>query len=162
MQLRFSPVILSAKPTDEPEILVGPHTDYGSVTILFNKLGGLQALNPATTEWKYVRPEPGCAIINLGDALIKFLGGRVHSALHRVVTPPGEQAMLPRTSVVYHARPNGSVVLQSIVEGDPAEPSAPTADEWIARRVFATTTANYAGPESVLAAMGTEHTFIKL
>lgn len=142
----------------EPEIFLAAHTDFGSVTVLFNKLGGLQALNPATTEWKYVRPEPGCAVINLGDALVKLLGGRVHSGLHRVVTPPGEQATVPRSSVVYFARPNGSIRLQSIVDGDAADPAAPTADEWIARRVFYGATANYVGQDSAAAGLGTEHT----
>jgi hypothetical protein len=49
----------------------GEHTDFGSVTVLFNHMGGLQVLNPDSKEWKYVKPEPGCAVINLGDAIVK-------------------------------------------------------------------------------------------
>jgi len=59
------------------------HTDIGTITILFNVLGGLQILPPgmeATEEnWRYVKPEPGCAIINLGDAMVEWSGGILRS-----------------------------------------------------------------------------------
>ena len=57
---------------DQKSISLGEHTDFGSVTVLFNELGGLQVLNPQSKEWKYVKPEPGCAVINLGDAVAKL------------------------------------------------------------------------------------------
>lgn len=41
--------------------------------------------------WCYVRPLPGHAIVNLGDALVKFSKGGVRSSVHRVVKPPGRQ-----------------------------------------------------------------------
>ena len=50
------------------------HTDFGSVTILFNQLGGLQVCNPSSHEWKYVKPQAGSAIITIGDSLVKLLG----------------------------------------------------------------------------------------
>lgn len=145
-------------PTSAFAITLGAHTDYGSVTILFNKLGGLQVMPPSSTEWKYVRPEPDCAIVNLGDALVKLLGGRVHSGLHRVVTAPGDQATLPRTSVVYFARPNGSVPLTSVFAGDEREATILTADEWIKKRVFFSNTLNYKDAETAKQGLGTEHT----
>ena len=46
------------------------HTDNGSVTVLFNVLGGLQILDE-TDSWRYVRPEPGHAIVNLGDSMVQ-------------------------------------------------------------------------------------------
>ena len=61
------------------------HADFGSVTILFNQLGGLQVRNPSSHEWKYVKPQSDSAIITIGDSLIKLLGERVHRGLHRVV-----------------------------------------------------------------------------
>jgi isopenicillin N synthase-like dioxygenase len=45
------------------------HTDFGSVTILFNWLGGLQIESRTegrTGEWEWVKPIPGHAVINLG------------------------------------------------------------------------------------------------
>lgn len=35
------------------------YKDFGSVTVLFNQLGGLQVIDPMSSEWKYVRPQPG-------------------------------------------------------------------------------------------------------
>lgn len=84
---------------------LGEHTDFGSLTILLNRLGGLQVQLPRSEEWVFVIPVPGCAIVNLGDALVKFTGGILRSNLHRVVCPPGEQAKEVRYSLVYFSRP---------------------------------------------------------
>lgn len=152
------------------------------MTVLFNQLGGLQVVNPESQDYKYVKPQPGCAIINLGDALIKLLGGRLYSGVHRVVGksllsqgrvyvpcsasllppgPPGEQAQSPRHSVVYFARPNGSIKLKSLLDPDDGE-EAMTADDWIAQRARLRRMANFKGEETYLASRGTEHTKPKL
>lgn len=83
--------------------LVG-HTDNGSVTVLFNILGGLQILDD-TDNWCYVRPEPGHAIINLGDSMVQLTGGVLRSNMHRVVPAPGAQSECPRFSVAYVLKP---------------------------------------------------------
>lgn len=97
------------------------HTDIGSITMLFNIVGGLQIL-PADAEnvdanWRYVRPEPGCALINLGDAMVQWSGGILRSNLHRVVTPPGEQAGCTRYSMAYLVRPEANVSMRRLGDG---------------------------------------------
>lgn len=52
--------VTHAPPVNADVITLGEHTDFGSVTVLFNQLGGLQVINPNTNDWKYVKPEPGC------------------------------------------------------------------------------------------------------
>lgn len=37
------------------QLAVGGHTDFGTLSLLVNNLGGLQVLPPGTTEWCYVR-----------------------------------------------------------------------------------------------------------
>ena len=101
--------------------LVG-HTDVGSVTMLFNILGGLQIL-PAGAEnidanWRYIRPEPGCALINLGDAMVQWSGGVLRSNMHRVATAPGQQAGCTRYSVAYFLRPASTVSMRRVAGGD--------------------------------------------
>jgi len=101
--------------------LIG-HNDIGSMTMLFNKLGGLQTL-PAGSEsieanWVYVRPQPGCAIINLGDAMVQWSGGILRSNIHRVTTPPGQQAGCERYSVAYLLRPAAEASMQRLKGGD--------------------------------------------
>lgn len=101
--------------------LVG-HTDLGSMTMLFNIVGGLQIL-PAEvdnndTNWQYVRPKPGCALINLGDAMVQWSGGILRSNMHRVATAPGLQAGSTRYSVAYLVRPESNVSMRRLASGD--------------------------------------------
>ncbi|KZP01751.1 Clavaminate synthase-like protein [Calocera viscosa TUFC12733] len=135
--------LLKAPPAPgEPSLSAGPHTDFGSLTILFNWLGGLQVVLPgASKEWVYVRPVPGCAIVNLGDAMVKFTAGLLRSNIHRVMSPPGEQADQTRFSLVYFSRPENSVVLKRLKGGlidaqplsDQPEPEF-TSKQWFLRR----------------------------
>ncbi|KAJ9645768.1 hypothetical protein H2199_002808 [Coniosporium tulheliwenetii] len=140
-QVRF--VKAPPQPPKDRRTALGEHTDFGSVTVLFNRLGGLQVrlpshikpitpaspapdantngavngsveVNGAEENWAYVRPLPGHAIVNLGDAMVKFTAGVLRSNIHRVVNPPGEQAESTRYSLVYFARPEDEVVLRAL------------------------------------------------
>ena len=128
-----------------------PHTDFGSITLLFNQLGGLQVLPPhETTAWKFVRPIPGHAIVNLGDAMVKLTRGLLRSNLHRVIYAPGAQAEYTRFSLAYLARPQdttimrgleGSSVIPQLAEGEVEEDV--TIKDWMIRRTQALTTDTY-------------------
>lgn len=144
---------------DDNAITFGGHTDFGSITLLFNQLGGLQIINPEDEEWMYVEPRPECAIVNFGDSIVKLLGGRVHSGMHRVVRAPGDQSRLPRVSVAYFMRPNGDVQLKSVMPDDRSstQAKAMTADEWIVHRAVHRNTMNYKGRDSFVLSKGTEH-----
>lgn len=107
--------------TDYSTITLGGHTDIGTITILFNVVGGLQIL-PAGREnamgnWLYVKPEPGYAIVNIGDTVVEWTGGLLRSSLHRVITAPGDQATVPRQSVAYLVRPRNSAAMQRLRGG---------------------------------------------
>ena len=145
---------------DQQDISLGAHSDFGSVTILSNRLGGLQVYPPpgATddegnpmTGWRYVKPLPGHFIVNLGDAMVKLTGGLLKSATHRVVNPPGEeQGRLTRTSLVYFARPEDEIILKPLRgrgskmiddaaakrEADGEIDEEITARDWIIRRAL--------------------------
>jgi isopenicillin N synthase-like dioxygenase len=139
---------------DLPEIQTPGHTDFGTITVLWNWLGGLQVwsdssrgetgftniLDPATggsAEWLWVVPPgPGRAIVNLGDAAVKFTGGMFCSGRHRVVPAPGVQGQFPRYSIVYFVRPEDDIVLKKlkasgIPDGGDDEGDGITAKEWI-------------------------------
>lgn len=103
---------------DKDKVSLGAHTDFGSLSFLHNRLGGLQVLPPSSPDWQYVRPIPGHAICNIGDALALYSGGILRSNMHRIVPPPGVQGMEPRWSVVYFSRPSHNAQLRALDESD--------------------------------------------
>ncbi|KAJ7721834.1 hypothetical protein DFH07DRAFT_760243 [Mycena maculata] len=156
----FSPPILDRQ-------VLSAHT--GWLSIVHNRLGGLQVLPPGTEQWQYVKPIPGHVICNIGDALTILSGGILRSNMHRVVNPPGAQGKNYRFSLVYFARPQDSVVLRALVEDSPliagaiakvADPNkfnqGVTAAEWFARRVKYTRIKNRKGPETWMVGRGME------
>ncbi|GAB7359732.1 hypothetical protein MBLNU230_g6906t1 [Neophaeotheca triangularis] len=129
--------------TDQKSL--GEHTDFGSLTLLHNRLSGLQILPPASPTWSYVKPLRGHCVCNLGDSMVKFTAGVLRSNLHRVVSPAGQQAGLQRMSLVYFCRPEDEVVLRA-VEGSGVVDAAKresgegeetvSAKEWVLRRAL--------------------------
>ncbi|KAK6992924.1 Clavaminate synthase-like protein [Favolaschia claudopus] len=159
---------------------ISAHTDFGSMTFLHNRLGGLQVLVPGAEEWQYVKPIPGHAICNIGDAMVIFSGGILRSNIHRVVNPPGAQGSFDRYSLVYFTRPADTVILRALRDDSDliAEAVAQssesqkfdtgvTALEWLTRRVKNRRAANQKARviptqkgegEAWLKSGGTEHT----
>lgn len=74
----------------EGRVRAGAHSDYGSVTLLFQDTrGGLQVEDPSGEEgWVDVGPREGCVVVNAGDLLARWSNGLVRSTKHRVVEPP--------------------------------------------------------------------------
>ncbi|KAA8652461.1 hypothetical protein EYZ11_005068 [Aspergillus tanneri] len=141
-QVRF--IKAPPQPIDDHRTAMGEHTDFGSITILFNRLGGLQVLPPGEDAiWTYVRPLPGHAIINLGDAMVKFTNGLFRSNIHRVVAPPGEQSTSTRFSLVYFSRPEDDVPLRRLEGTDRIPPlgeddveETVLSKDWVIRRAL--------------------------
>ncbi|KAI4741621.1 Clavaminate synthase-like protein [Aureobasidium sp. EXF-12298] len=96
------------------ELYTPGHTDLGSVTLLFRQpVAALQILNNES-QWKWVKPQDATITINTCDALTALTGGYVKSSVHRVRTPPSDQAHIDRLGVLYFARPNNHVILDPI------------------------------------------------
>lgn len=151
MQISGDQVRFVKSPPQSPSDMrtaLGKHTDFGSITILFNRLGGLQILPPPSLtqigqgpQWTYVKPLPGHCIVNLGDAMVKFANGLVRSNIHRVVSPPGEQAKETRYSLVYFARPEDDVILKRLEGSDiipelEGEEEEINSKEWIKKQAM--------------------------
>lgn len=86
------------------------HTDHGGVTLLWfdDAPGGLQVRRDK--EWVDVRARPGALLLQAGDLLERWTGGRVHAHHHRVVNPPPGPGN-GRQSVVWfhHPEPTAEV-----------------------------------------------------
>jgi hypothetical protein len=64
-----------------------PHTDYGTLTLLFNDSnGGLQVRNKAG-EYIDAPPIENAAIVNVGDLLARWFNDTLKSTEHRVIEP---------------------------------------------------------------------------
>ena len=70
------------------QVRAGEHTDYGSITLLFqDSRGGLQVKSPSG-EFVDATPIEGTVVVNAGDLLARWSNDTIRSTLHRVVEPP--------------------------------------------------------------------------
>lgn len=93
------------------------HYDTDALTILYpGEVGGLQVL-PADGAWLNADPRAGCFIVNIGNMLELWSGGRFRSTMHRVHPPAGRE----RYSIGYFANPNYDTVIRPLA-GIPAAP----------------------------------------
>jgi len=97
---------------NEKDIRAGAHSDYGSITLLFQRPGqpGLEILTDDNSQTWYPVPvnptnEPELPIlVNVGDLLSYWTNWKLKSAVHRVVFPensPGKD----RYSIAYFCHP---------------------------------------------------------
>ncbi|KAI4603857.1 hypothetical protein KJ359_003679 [Pestalotiopsis sp. 9143b] len=128
------------------------HTDFGTITLLANVLGGLQILAPHgrpedKSSWLWVRPQPGCLIVNLGDAMVQWTGGLLWSNVHRISAPPGEQRFSDRYSLALLVRPEREASMRKLTgPGDSSQGDRDVEDcgdltawEWEVRKAMALT-----------------------
>ncbi|KAE8868425.1 hypothetical protein PTNB29_02336 [Pyrenophora teres f. teres] len=125
-----------AQPLSERGHVHTPHTDMGSITVLFTNEPGLQILTAGDSDWEYVAPRTNCAVVNLGDALAMLTGGRTKSALHRVAPLPG-RAMGTRFSFAYLQRPEMGTRVRvpgPMCGEEEGEEEEVLIEEWIGRK----------------------------
>lgn len=73
---------------------VGPHTDYGLLTLLAHDgVPGLEV--EIAGEWVPVTAETNLLVVNVGDMLERATAGRLRSTRHRVTTPEVDRYSFP-------------------------------------------------------------------
>ena len=115
-----------AVPEEEtPRTSMIHHTDFGTITLLANVVGGLQILPPGKDQdatkaevWRWVRPQPGCLIVNLGDAMVQWTGGLLRSNMHRINFAPGQQKTVDRYSLAILARAQHDASMRNRMGGE--------------------------------------------
>lgn len=113
--LHYPAVSKSVFDQGKQQMRAGEHSDYGSVTLLFqDQRGGLQVMTPSG---KFIDATPieGTVVVNAGDLLERWSNDRIKSTKHRVVEPPAitkgeggarEDCYPARYSVVYFCNPD--------------------------------------------------------
>ena len=122
-----------AQPAAERGAAHTPHTDLGSLTVLFTRQPGLQVLPPRAAEWLYVAPRADHAIVNLGDGMATLSNNLFHTCLHRVCPLPG-RAMATRYSFAYLQRAEDTTPMtgvRSALVPALAQDRVLTSAEWI-------------------------------
>lgn len=91
------------------------HTDLGTITLLFRQpVAALQIKDHATGEWKWAKPLDASLTVNTCDALSFLTGGYIKSTVHRVSAPPKDQRGVDRLGLLYFARPQNDLVLNTV------------------------------------------------
>ena len=88
---RGSLVYYPPQPPDlgEEQFGVGPHTDYGCLTLVYqDAVGGLQVAT-RTGEWVTAIPIEGTFVVNIGDLMARWSNDHFKSTPHRVVNSSG-------------------------------------------------------------------------
>ncbi|KAI4859428.1 oxidoreductase [Hypoxylon rubiginosum] len=121
------------------------HTDFGTIALFANVLGGLQILSSHrppedNSAWLWVRPQPGCLIVNLGDAMVQWTGSLLRSNVHRTNFAPGEQRFPDRYSLALLVRPEREASMKNLTgAGEGGEDGDLTAWEWEVKKAMAST-----------------------
>lgn len=93
----------AGQPPPRPgQLRMGPHTDYGIVTVLYaDPVPGLEIAD-TVGGWHPIVAADGALVVNLGDLLAKWTNDRWRSTLHRVVPPPGDGPARRRSVAFFH------------------------------------------------------------
>ncbi|KAF4927810.1 2-oxoglutarate-dependent dioxygenase htyE [Colletotrichum viniferum] len=100
------------------QVRAGAHSDYGSITLLFqDDRGGLQVKSP-NGQFVDATPIPGTVVVNAGDLLARWSNDTIKSTIHRVVEPPRKpedgSEYPPRYSIAYFCNPNFKSHIEAI------------------------------------------------
>ncbi len=107
----YPPVSVVGRP--EPgQFRIGPHTDFGTVTILDREpgAGGLQVYS-AEAGWEDAPYDPEALTVNIGDLLEYWSGRRWPSGRHRVLPPQPHAPEEDLVSLIYFYEANYDAVV---------------------------------------------------
>jgi isopenicillin N synthase-like dioxygenase len=115
MNINWYPPMAVAGPPEPGQFRIGPHTDFGTVTILDREpgRGGLQVWTEQDG-WEDAPYQPGTFTINTGDLLARWSGARWKSNRHRVLPPQAEAPDEDLVSLVYFYEADHDAVIESL------------------------------------------------
>ncbi|MDV3129771.1 isopenicillin N synthase family oxygenase [Mycobacterium sp. 21AC1] len=115
----------------------GAHTDFGALTVLYTEhdRSGLQ-VRTKDLQWVDVPAVRDSFVINIGDLMALWTGGRWKSTMHQVVNPQRE-CTSSRLSIPFFFQPNHDAVVEPMGPGTNVgdETSTVVAGEWISAKM---------------------------
>ncbi|MCH6258595.1 hypothetical protein MLD52_18690 [Puniceicoccaceae bacterium K14] len=125
----------------EGQLGAGAHTDYGTLTLLYqDSSGGLEVLDN-NGNWLSAPPIDGTIVINTGDLLSRWTNDLYRSTAHRVQVRSAS-AKSGRLSIAFFSDPDPDVVVETlpscISEETPKKYPSITAENHILQKIAAT------------------------
>jgi len=106
---------------DVSNVRAGAHEDINLITLLVGASAeGLEVKSHAG-EWVPFTAEADTIVVNIGDMLQRLTNHVYPSTTHRVVNPPGENALKPRYSVPFFLHPNPEFLIKTLPQCVSAE-----------------------------------------
>jgi isopenicillin N synthase-like dioxygenase len=121
----------------EGQFRIGPHTDFGTVTVLDREpgTGGLQ-VHTRDGRWVDAPYDPDALTVNIGDLMARWTGDRWRSCRHRVLPPPASAPEEELVSLIwfYETDPHASIASLAPPIGQRAYPPV-TAHEYLMAKI---------------------------
>ena len=126
MNINWYPPMAAVGAPVEGQWRIGPHTDFGTITLLDRQpgLGGLQ-VQLLDGRWVDAPWVPGSLVVNCGDLFTAWSGGRWRSAPHRVLPPHGSAPDESLVSLIYFCEADPSVEIAPLPGVDEPDAFAP-------------------------------------
>jgi len=143
--LHYPPVKKEVFEKNKGQLRAGAHSDFGSITFLFQDMqGGLQ-VQTLDGKWLDVTPSEGTVVVNAGDLLARWSNNTIRSTIHRVVEPPlkeeGVMKYPARYSIAYFCNPDADQLIEALPgtsERTGKKYDAINAGEYLVQRLSAT------------------------
>ncbi|MBD2413901.1 2OG-Fe(II) oxygenase [Nostoc calcicola FACHB-389] len=104
--LHYPPLQTPPKPG---QVRAGEHSDYGSITLLFqDNVGGLEVRTTAG-EWIEAAAIDDTVIVNTGDLMQRWTNHVFCSTKHRVMIPNDDRINQSRYSIAFFCHPNDDI-----------------------------------------------------
>jgi isopenicillin N synthase-like dioxygenase len=115
MNINWYPPVSVAGEPEPGQFRIGPHTDFGTLTVLDREpgRGGLQVW-AEDDGWQDAPYVPGALTINTGDLLARWSGDRWKSNRHRVLPPQAEAPEEDLVSLVYFYEADHDAVVEAL------------------------------------------------
>ncbi|KAM7415089.1 hypothetical protein PAMA_019764 [Pampus argenteus] len=101
--------LVNSQQAKEGQLRCGEHSDYGSITLLFQSSEGLQ-VRRRSGEFICAPRIPGAVLINIADLMQRWTGDQFVSVRHRVLLPPAGDSST-RQSLAFFVHPDDEALI---------------------------------------------------
>ncbi|XP_019750315.1 UPF0676 protein C1494.01-like [Hippocampus comes] len=117
---------VNSEQAKEGQLRCGEHSDWGSITLLFQNAEGLQ-VRRRSREFICVPSVPGTVLVNIADMMQRWTSDHFVSVPHRVLLPPAGDCSSTRQSLAFFLHPDNEAVVSCIDGSDKYPPLRPSA-----------------------------------